>query len=80
MGYTRTNPSIRHPMLSFHAAPRHARETSEAPRIGLAVAGGGPIGGMYELGVPRALDEALVGLDFNSTNAGLQPTSHARRA
>ena len=51
-------------MLSFQAAPSHARETSEAPRISLAVAGGGPIGGTYEFGVPRAFDEALVGLDF----------------
>lgn len=33
-------------------------------RIGLAVAGGGPIGGMYELGALRALDEALDGLDL----------------
>src|SRR6185436_6406156 len=33
-------------------------------RIGLAIAGGGPIGGMYELGALRALDEAIDGLDF----------------
>lgn len=32
-------------------------------RIGLAVAGGGPIGGMYELGALRALDEAIEGFD-----------------
>ncbi|HET6604168.1 MAG TPA: patatin-like phospholipase family protein [Xanthomonadaceae bacterium] len=31
-------------------------------RIGLAVAGGGPIGGMYELGALCALDEAIEGL------------------
>lgn len=34
------------------------------PKIGLAIAGGGPIGGMYELGALRALDEALDGLDL----------------
>ena len=33
-------------------------------RIGLAIAGGGPIGGMYELGALRALDEAIEGLDL----------------
>jgi NTE family protein len=32
--------------------------------VGLAIAGGGPIGGMYELGALRALDEALEGLDL----------------
>jgi predicted acylesterase/phospholipase RssA len=30
----------------------------------LAIAGGGPIGGMYELGALRALDEAIEGLDL----------------
>lgn len=33
-------------------------------RIGLAVAGGGPIGGMYELGALRALDDAIEGMDL----------------
>lgn len=32
-------------------------------RIGLAIAGGGPIGSMYELGALRALDEAIEGFD-----------------
>lgn len=35
-------------------------------RIGLALAGGGPEGAIYEIGVLRALDEALDGLDFNA--------------
>lgn len=58
-------------MLSLHTAPRSARTKSKRPsskpqaRIGLAVAGGGPIGGMYELGALRALDEALEGLDLS---------------
>ena len=34
------------------------------PRIGLALAGGGPEGAIYEIGVLRALDEALEGVDF----------------
>lgn len=33
--------------------------------IGLALAGGGPTGAVYEIGALRALDEALVGIDFN---------------
>ncbi len=33
-------------------------------RIGLAIAGGGPIGGMYELGALRALDQAIEGFDL----------------
>ncbi len=36
-----------------------------APRIGLALAGGGPLGAIYEIGTLCALDEALDGLAFN---------------
>ncbi|GAB2502964.1 patatin-like phospholipase family protein [Arenimonas alkanexedens] len=42
---------------------RKRRQISEG-RIGLAIAGGGPIGGMYELGALRALDVAIEGLDL----------------
>ena len=35
-----------------------------APRIGLALAGGGPLGAIYEIGALCALDETLDGLDF----------------
>jgi NTE family protein len=34
-------------------------------RIGLALAGGGPEGAIYEIGALRALDEAVEGLDLN---------------
>jgi predicted acylesterase/phospholipase RssA len=40
------------------------RRHSQAP-IGLALAGGGPAGSIYEIGAVRALDEALDGIDFN---------------
>src|SRR5690349_24475490 len=56
-------------MLSLHAAPRATspgrarRAATDSPRIGLAIAGGGPIGGMYELGALRALDAAIEGFD-----------------
>lgn len=35
-------------------------------RVGLALAGGGPLGGIYELGVLLALSESLEGVDFNA--------------
>ncbi len=50
-------------MLSVHSARKRA-DARGAARIGLAIAGGGPIGGMYELGALRAFDEALDGLDL----------------
>jgi NTE family protein len=42
-----------------------APRKSPAPRIALALAGGGPLGAIYEIGALCALDEALEGLDFN---------------
>ncbi len=38
------------------------------PRIGLALAGGGPLGAIYEVGALCALEEALVGLDFTQVD------------
>lgn len=35
-----------------------------APRVALALAGGGPLGAVYEIGALCALDEALQGMDF----------------
>lgn len=54
-------------MLLFQPASvsRPRRRKSESTRVGLAIAGGGPIGGMYEMGALRALDEAIDGLDLN---------------
>ena len=37
---------------------------SGCPRIGLALAGGGPLGAIYEIGALCALEEALFGIDF----------------
>ena len=39
--------------------------SSHRPRIGLALAGGGPLGAIYEIGVLSALAEALRGVNFN---------------
>lgn len=38
-------------------------------KIGLALAGGGPVGAMYEIGALRALEEAVDGLDMNDAHA-----------
>lgn len=38
--------------------------STDGTRIGLALAGGGPLGAIYEIGALCALDEALDGLDF----------------
>ena len=46
--------------------PRQARPSSRSkPRTALALAGGGPLGAIYEIGALCALDETLQGLDFN---------------
>jgi len=37
---------------------------SAAPKIALALAGGGPLGAVYEIGALCALDDALDGIDF----------------
>jgi NTE family protein len=61
LGYTAANAHRGPCMLSLHSASPRPRSHG---RIGLAIAGGGPIGGMYGLGALRALDEALDGLDL----------------
>jgi predicted acylesterase/phospholipase RssA len=50
-------------MLHLQEA-RRPRSPRRHHRFGLAVAGGGPIGGIYEMGALRALDEAIEGLDL----------------
>lgn len=47
------------------AARRGARKGNAPPRIGLALAGGGPLGGVYEIGALAALEESIEGLDLN---------------
>ncbi|MEM6327484.1 MAG: patatin-like phospholipase family protein [Bacteroidota bacterium] len=46
----------------MHVLPSPHRPTG---RFGLALAGGGPEGAIYEIGVLRAMDDALDGVDFN---------------
>jgi predicted acylesterase/phospholipase RssA len=51
-------------MLTIHQA-RTLRRKDSGPLVGLAVAGGGPLGAIYELGALRALDESLDGLNLH---------------
>lgn len=44
--------------------PARTPQKPSQGRIGLAIAGGGPIGGMYELGALSALEDAMEGLDL----------------
>lgn len=51
-------------MLTIH--PARASDRRKRPRkTGLAIAGGGPVGAIYELGALRALDESIDGLDLH---------------
>lgn len=42
-----------------------SRRPAASPKVALALAGGGPLGAIYEIGALCALDEALEGIDFN---------------
>src|SRR5690349_18931995 len=42
------------------------RACSANKRIGIALAGGGPLGGIYEIGALLALADSLDGLDLNA--------------
>jgi NTE family protein len=73
-------------MLSFQTAtqPRPLHESpSGGPvkklrhKIGLAVAGGGPIGGIYELGALRALEELIDGATLTRLDAYVGVSSGA---
>ena len=45
---------------------RRARKRGRGrPRVGLALAGGGPLGGIYEVGALLALTDSLDGIDFS---------------
>ncbi|GAA5180767.1 patatin-like phospholipase family protein [Niveibacterium umoris] len=44
------------------------QENVAARKIGIALAGGGPLGGIYEVGAIAALAESFEGLDFNEAD------------
>ena len=41
--------------------------------MGLALAGGGPLGGIYEVGALLALTDSLDGIDFGDLEANVRP-------
>jgi predicted acylesterase/phospholipase RssA len=51
-------------MLSIHQA-RTPNTSGKPSKTGLAIAGGGPVGAIYELGALRALDESIDGLQLH---------------
>ena len=51
-------------MLTIHQASAPRRSPQET-KTGLAIAGGGPVGAIYELGALRALDESIDGLNLH---------------
>lgn len=48
-------------MLTIHQASNGQKRKNQLQETGLAIAGGGPVGAIYELGALRALDECLDG-------------------
>ncbi len=52
--------------LSDTSAPARASRATrrKGARVGLALAGGGPLGAIWEIGALCALEEALIGVDF----------------
>lgn len=47
---------------------RSRRSSGKAPAIGIALAGGGPLGAVYEIGALAAIQEAIEGLDLNAAS------------
>ncbi len=54
--------------VTLRAPRRPARTSAAPPRIGLALAGGGPLGAIYEIGALAALSESLRGIDLNDAD------------
>ena len=63
-------------MLSFQDAT-DPHDLSHKHKVGLAVAGGGPIGGIYELGALRALEEVIDGISLCRLDAYVGVSSGA---
>ncbi|HET9046736.1 MAG TPA: patatin-like phospholipase family protein [Casimicrobiaceae bacterium] len=63
-----TNPLERRRAPRKFERPTQARSATP-PRIGLALAGGGPLGGIYEVGALLALADSLEGFDATALDA-----------
>src|SRR2546429_8367559 len=53
-------------VLTDHLLARHRRMKRRAS-VGLALAGGGPLGGIYEVGALIALSDSLDGIDLTTS-------------
>jgi NTE family protein len=51
-------------VIRFPNRPNSRQQSQAKPRIALSLAGGGPLGAIYEIGALCALQEVLVGIDF----------------
>ena len=63
-------------MLTIHQALAPNQKDSPA-KTGLAIAGGGPVGAIYELGALRALDESIDGLRLHELDVYVGVSSGA---
>jgi len=63
-------------MLTIHQA-NTPKQKGSTPKIGLAIAGGGPVGAIYELGALRALDESIEGLRLHEIDVYVGVSSGA---
>ena len=63
-------------MLTIHQAQTPKRKGS-AHKTGLAIAGGGPVGAIYELGALRAIDESINGLRMHQLDVYVGVSSGA---
>jgi len=63
-------------MLTIHQALA-PNQTRSKPKIGLAIAGGGPVGAIFELGALRALDESIDGLRMHDLDVYVGVSSGA---
>jgi predicted acylesterase/phospholipase RssA len=67
---TRSRPKSRAQAAAKAVVGEEAANTGSKPtRIGLALAGGGPLGAIYEIGALCALDEALQGMRLHELDA-----------
>jgi NTE family protein len=51
-------------VIRFPTRPNSRQQAQNKPRIALSLAGGGPLGAIYEIGALCALQEVLEGIDF----------------
>ena len=63
-------------MLTIHQARKPDQKQTQT-KTGLAIAGGGPVGAIYELGALRALDESIDGLKLHELDVYVGVSSGA---